>query len=61
MATMPDTLTVKVVAEPVVTRCISPDLEHDFNPAPTSGEWMLLFCENCAMMIDVRFSNGSGS
>lgn len=60
MATMPDTLTVNIVNEPVVKRCFN-DEDHNFREAPTFGSWMMLFCTQCGMMVDVRFEDASGS
>lgn len=63
MATMPSTLTVKVIHDPV-TPCPNSNYgtgEHNFNEAQGATNFILLFCDQCGMMLDVRFDDDSRS
>ena len=62
MAKMTDTLVIKVVNNAVSERCQSIMQPHDFDYCRQGTEGFLLFwCRNCGMMLDVRLEDASRS
>jgi hypothetical protein len=60
MARMPDEIKIDVIHQPVYDSCPGQDC-HNFRPMPETFSPILLFCTQCAMMVEVRFEDASGS
>lgn len=60
MARMPDVLQIEVLYDPIAHTCPGQDA-HNFRSVEISTELMLLYCTQCAMMLNMRFDYASGS